>query len=60
MFKLITVVLIVFFFLSLQDDVIKAFLTHCLILNQIELNRQSLLTSDPFLPIISGKLFDCF
>nr|XP_034319047.1 uncharacterized protein LOC117687055 [Crassostrea gigas]XP_034319048.1 uncharacterized protein LOC117687055 [Crassostrea gigas] len=38
---------------SLQDDVIEAFLTHCPRLNRMELSGQSLLTSGPFLPIIS-------
>lgn len=47
------------FFLGLQDDVIEAFLMHCPRLNRMELSGQSLLTSGPFLPIISGKLFNC-
>lgn len=45
--------------LGLKDDVIEAFLTHCPLLNRMELSGQSLLTSGPFLPIISGKLFNC-
>lgn len=38
---------------SLQDDVIEAFLMHCPRLKHMELSGQSLLTSSPFLPIIS-------
>lgn len=47
------------FILGLQDDVIEAFLTHCPRLNHMELSGQSLLTSGPFLPMISGKCYNC-